>query len=72
MKATVLYGPRDVRCVDVPEPKIEQPTDAIIRLAASCICGSDPMAFSSMGNSCSSPRSACWVGLRRSAGSCRN
>jgi len=41
MKATVLYGPRDVRCVDVPEPKIEQPTDAIIRLAASCICGSD-------------------------------
>jgi threonine dehydrogenase-like Zn-dependent dehydrogenase len=41
MKGTVLYGPGDVRCVDVREPKILKPTDAIIRLAASCVCGSD-------------------------------
>jgi threonine dehydrogenase-like Zn-dependent dehydrogenase len=41
MKATVLYGPRDVRYEDVPEPEIVQPTDAIIRLSATCICGSD-------------------------------
>lgn len=41
MKGTVLYGARDVRCVEVPQPKILKPTDAIIRLAASCICGSD-------------------------------
>jgi threonine dehydrogenase-like Zn-dependent dehydrogenase len=41
MFATILYGPRDVRYDDVPEPAIQQPTDAIIRLAASCICGSD-------------------------------
>jgi hypothetical protein len=41
MLATVLHGPRDVRCEEVPEPKILKPTDAIIRLSASCICGSD-------------------------------
>lgn len=41
MLGTLLYGPRDVRCEEVPEPKILRPTDAIIRLSASCICGSD-------------------------------
>lgn len=41
MFATILHGPGDVRCEEVPEPKILQPTDAIIRLSATCICGSD-------------------------------
>lgn len=41
MLATMLYGKGEVRCEDVAEPKILKPTDAIIRLAASCICGSD-------------------------------
>jgi threonine dehydrogenase-like Zn-dependent dehydrogenase len=41
MLGTILYGPGDVRCEEVPEPKILRPTDAIIRLSASCICGSD-------------------------------
>lgn len=41
MLATMLHGPRDVRYEDVPEPVIEKPTDAIIRLSATCICGSD-------------------------------
>lgn len=41
MLATVLYGPGDVRYEDVPEPALLKPTDAIIRLAATCICGSD-------------------------------
>src|SRR4051794_34785036 len=41
MKGAMLYGPRDVRFEDRAEPKIEKPTDAVIRLAASCICGSD-------------------------------
>jgi threonine dehydrogenase-like Zn-dependent dehydrogenase len=45
MKATLLYGPRDVRCEEVAEPKIQKPTDAIIRLSASCICGSDLWPF---------------------------
>jgi threonine dehydrogenase-like Zn-dependent dehydrogenase len=41
MKGTVLYAPRDVRFEEREEPKIAQPTDAIIRLSATCICGSD-------------------------------
>jgi len=41
MLATVLYGPGDVRFEDVAGPKILKPTDAVIRLAATCICGSD-------------------------------
>jgi threonine dehydrogenase-like Zn-dependent dehydrogenase len=41
MQATVLHGPRDVRYEDVAEPAILKPTDAIIRLAATCVCGSD-------------------------------
>ncbi len=41
MRATMLYGPGDVRCEEVAEPKILEPTDAIIRLSATCICGSD-------------------------------
>jgi threonine dehydrogenase-like Zn-dependent dehydrogenase len=45
MKATMLYGPRDVRCDEVAEPKILKPTDAIIRLAATCVCGSDLWPF---------------------------
>jgi len=41
MRATVLYSPGDIRCVEVDEPKIIEPTDAIIKLSASCVCGSD-------------------------------
>jgi threonine dehydrogenase-like Zn-dependent dehydrogenase len=37
----MLYGPRDVRFEECPEPAIVEPTDAIIRLSASCVCGSD-------------------------------
>lgn len=41
MQGTILYGPRDIRFEDRPEPKITKPTDAVIRLSATCICGSD-------------------------------
>jgi threonine dehydrogenase-like Zn-dependent dehydrogenase len=41
MKGTVLYGPRDVRFEERDEPKIIEPTDAIIRISATCVCGSD-------------------------------
>lgn len=41
MQGTVLHGPRDVRFEERPEPKIAQPTDAIIRLSVTCVCGSD-------------------------------
>jgi threonine dehydrogenase-like Zn-dependent dehydrogenase len=41
MRGTVLYGSKDIRFEDVPEPKLEKPTDAIIRMAVTCVCGSD-------------------------------
>ena len=41
MRAVVMHAPGDVRVEDRPEPRIQKPTDAIIRLAATCICGSD-------------------------------
>src|SRR5438309_9816246 len=41
MKAVVFHAIGDIRLEDVPEPQIEQPTDAIVRLTASAICGTD-------------------------------
>src|SRR5437870_9368603 len=41
MRGAVLYGPRDVRFEERDEPTIIEPTDAIIRLSATCVCGSD-------------------------------
>jgi threonine dehydrogenase-like Zn-dependent dehydrogenase len=41
VEATVLYGARDVRFEDRPDPAILEPTDAVIRLPFTCICGSD-------------------------------
>ncbi|MEU5310457.1 zinc-dependent alcohol dehydrogenase family protein [Streptomyces sp. NPDC021562] len=41
MRATVIHAPGDIRVQDVPEPEIVNPTDAIIRTVATCVCGSD-------------------------------
>jgi threonine dehydrogenase-like Zn-dependent dehydrogenase len=41
MRGAVIYAPGDVRVEDRPEPTIVEPTDAVIRLSATCICGSD-------------------------------
>ena len=41
MKATTIYAPRDVRLEDQPDPVIKQTTDAIVKVVASCVCGSD-------------------------------
>lgn len=41
MRGAVLHGPRDVRIDNRPDPTIIEPTDAVIRMSASCICGSD-------------------------------
>ncbi len=41
MKALVFHGKRDVRHEEVPDPRIEQPTDAIVRITSTAICGSD-------------------------------
>jgi threonine dehydrogenase-like Zn-dependent dehydrogenase len=41
MKALVWHGKGDVRCDTVPDPKIEDPKDVIIKVTSTCICGSD-------------------------------
>src|SRR3954451_5652140 len=41
MRGTVLYGPGDIRFEELEDPRIVEPTDAIIRIAATCVCGSD-------------------------------
>ncbi len=41
MKAIVFHGVGDIRLDDVPEPKVQAPTDAIVRITASAICGTD-------------------------------
>ena len=41
MRGAVMHAPGDVRIEQRPDPKIVEPTDAIIRLPATCICGSD-------------------------------
>lgn len=41
MQGAVLFGARDVRFVALEDPKIIEPTDAILRISAACVCGSD-------------------------------
>ncbi|GAB3494243.1 zinc-dependent alcohol dehydrogenase family protein [Flexivirga lutea] len=45
MRGVVLHSPGDVRVEERPEPRIELPTDAVIRLAATCVCGSDLWSY---------------------------
>jgi threonine dehydrogenase-like Zn-dependent dehydrogenase len=49
MKGAVLYGPGDLRFEERPDPTILEPRDAIIRLAASCVCGSDLWPYRGVG-----------------------
>jgi len=41
MRGAVLYGPRDVRFEERAAPRIIEPTDAVIKMSATCVCGSD-------------------------------
>ncbi|MFF8406717.1 zinc-dependent alcohol dehydrogenase family protein [Streptomyces sp. NPDC015684] len=45
MRATVIYGPNDIRIEEVPDPAIRNPTDAVVRVVNACICGSDLWAY---------------------------
>ncbi|WP_406370719.1 zinc-dependent alcohol dehydrogenase family protein [Streptomyces sp. NBC_00647] len=45
MRATTIHAPYDMRVEDVPEPMVQLPTDAIVRVLRSCICGSDLWAY---------------------------
>jgi threonine dehydrogenase-like Zn-dependent dehydrogenase len=48
MRATLMYGAGDVRVEDVPDPVVREPTDAVVRVLRSCICGSDLWPYRSM------------------------
>src|SRR5215204_5419160 len=41
MKALCWHGKTDIRCDEVPDPKIEHPRDAIVEVTSCAICGSD-------------------------------
>lgn len=47
MRATTMYGAGDVRIEHVPDSTIKHPTDALVRITASCICGSDLWPYAS-------------------------
>ena len=49
MKAVTWHGRRDVRVDEVPDPAIKEPTDAVIRVTSSGICGSDLHLYEVMG-----------------------
>ena len=49
MKAVVWHGKHDVRVDEVPDPRIEEPTDAIVRVTSTAICGSDLHLYSKLG-----------------------
>ncbi len=49
MKALTFHGKRDVRVDEVPDPTIEQPTDAIVRITSTAICGSDLHLYEVLG-----------------------
>ena len=49
MRAVTWHGKRDVRVDEVPDPKIEEPTDAVIRVTSTAICGSDLHLYEVLG-----------------------
>lgn len=61
MRATTIHAPGDIRFEEVPDPQIQAPTDAIVKVVRGCICGSDlwpyrgidqPNAGSTIGHEC--------------------
>lgn len=57
MRATLIHGTHDVRVsADVPDPRLRDDTDAIVRVLRSCICGSDLWPYNSAGDSAEGER----------------
>jgi threonine dehydrogenase-like Zn-dependent dehydrogenase len=48
MRAAVMYGAGDVRLEQLPDPVLQTPTDALVRVVSSCVCGSDLHPFHNM------------------------
>jgi hypothetical protein len=77
MKGAVLCAPRDVRFEERSTPKIVEPTDAIVRTSATCVCGSDLWPYRGL-NPINGPTSPlpCWPsalgGMPRTRAGCGN
>ncbi len=71
MKAVTWHGKRDVRVEEVPDPEIEEPTDAIIEVTSTNICGSDLHLYEVLGRvhgrRATSSATSRWASSRRSA-----
>jgi threonine dehydrogenase-like Zn-dependent dehydrogenase len=48
MRATLMYGAGDVRVQDAPDPAVQEPTDAVVRVLRAAVCGSDLWPYRSM------------------------
>ncbi len=69
MRATYMYGAGDVRVVDAPEPSMQQSTDALVRVVAACVCGSDLHPYHDMAPSADGrPMGHEFVGVVEDAG----
>ncbi|MCC3269494.1 zinc-dependent alcohol dehydrogenase family protein [Arthrobacter gengyunqii] len=69
MRGVVLHAPGDVRVEDRADPVIEEPTDAVIRLAATCICGSDLWPYRGVEEARSVPMGHEYIGWVEEVGS---
>jgi len=56
MRATTIHGHKDIRFTEVPDPVITRPTDAIVNVTASCICGSDLWSYRGENGEITEPR----------------
>src|SRR5438477_511658 len=50
MRGAIMYGPGDVRVEERDEPRVVEPTDALIRVSAACVCGSDLWPYRGIGD----------------------
>lgn len=56
MRATIMYGAKEVRVQNVPDATLAQPTDALVRITRSCICGSDLWPYREPGHNAAGQR----------------
>lgn len=68
MRGVVMYAPGDVRVVDRDKPELVEPTDAILRISATCICGSDLWPYRGLDHVDHQPMGHEYVGVVESVG----
>ncbi len=68
MRGAILYGPRDVRFEERDAPKIVKPTDALIRMSVTCVCGSDLWPYRGTGDHGPTPMGHEYCGIVEEVG----